>query len=415
MSSKDYKKAVIDSLLKKYNQRCAKNIHTNRRIILKPAEVYRDYAKNNAEITEKQCLHEAVSELMRLGFVTVDHLKFSEDIDKIYLCEEQLQRIYEYLKEHYGIIPQAMISKQIKQLEEQYRCKGELAQKYCETIFAQLEDPRNSLALERVEANLKMICFLETNDENLYVREASMLVYGDSKWFENNNYDEICTFLRNATGMLREEYDRNDAILGFFHVSQTEQEIFIKGDWRIEWEEYVLETSKLPGGVAIASGDIGSIRRIRVQSSGLLTIENKTSYQRLNSPDCAMMYLGGFANRHQIRFLKKAIADNPNVNCRHFGDIDIGGFLIHKHLCRATGKDFAFYCMGVSQLQDARFQHCLKDLTENDIGRMEALMEDTPYSEVIKYMREHSVKLEQEIVSYYLERDRKSVFHSKRI
>ena len=44
-----------------------------------------------------------------------------------------------------------------------------------------------------------MIDFLERNKEDLYVREASMFVYGDSKWFEDNNYEEVCTFLRAAT------------------------------------------------------------------------------------------------------------------------------------------------------------------------------------------------------------------------
>ena len=34
MSNKDYKQIILDGLLKKYNNRYAKNITTNRRIIL---------------------------------------------------------------------------------------------------------------------------------------------------------------------------------------------------------------------------------------------------------------------------------------------------------------------------------------------------------------------------------------------
>ncbi|MCM1327432.1 MAG: DUF2220 domain-containing protein [Bacteroidales bacterium] len=115
-----------------------------------------------------------------------------------------------------------------------------------------------------------------------------------------------------------------------------------------------------------------------------------------------MMYLGGFANRHQIEFLKKVISSNPNAKYQHFGDIDIGGFLIHKHLCRETLKGFELYCMGMQQLKDKRFSNCLRKLTDNDINRIESLIKDAPYSEVLKYMKEHNVKLEQEIVSYYL-------------
>ncbi|MDE6313038.1 MAG: DUF2220 domain-containing protein [Lachnospiraceae bacterium] len=405
MSSKDYKKAILDGLLKKYNNRYAKNITTNRRIILKPIEVYKDYAKNNADISEKQGINEAVSVLTSMGFVTADYLKFSDDIEKIYLSEEKLNAVYEYLKDEYGVVPQSTISKQMHEIVEKYICTGEIVQNYCESILTQIEDPRCLLVPEKIEANLKMLSFLEKNKENLYVREASMLVYGDSKWFENNNYEEICTFMRTVTGRIKVEGERNDAILSFFYVTPTEQEIFIKGNWRIEWEQYALDISKFQGGIAIASGDVQSIKSISVNTESIMTIENKTSFQRLRDGKFAMMYLGGFANRHQIEFLKKVIPDNPNIRYYHFGDIDIGGFLIHKHLCRETSKRFELYCMGIKQLCDMRFSHCLKSLTDNDMSRFGTLMEEGSYSEVLKYMKENSVKLEQEIVSYYLVKD----------
>ena len=401
MSSKEYKKEIIDGLLKKYNIRYAKNITTNRRIILKPTEVYKDYAKNNADISEKQGINEAVSALTDMGFITADYLKFSDDIKKIYLSEEKLDAIYEYLKEEYGVIPQSTISKRVHEIVEKYICTGEIVNKYCESILVQMENPRCILVPEQIEANLKMFSFLEKNKEHLYVREASVLVYGDSKWFENNNYEEVCTFLRTATGISRGEGERNDAVLSFYYVTPAEQEIFIKGNWRIEWEQYALDTSKFQGGVAIASGDVQSIKNISVNTESVMTIENKTSFQRLRDGNFAMMYLGGFANRYQIEFLKKVILDNPNVRYYHFGDIDVGGFLIHKHLCRETAKKFELYCMGIQQLCDIRYSNCLRELTDNDMSRLGTLMEE-PYYDVLKYMQEHNVKLEQEIVSYYL-------------
>ncbi len=404
MSSKDYQKVILDGLLKKYNNRYAKNITTNRRIILKPIEVYKDYAKNNADILEKQGINEAVSVLTGMGFVTADHLKFSDDIEKIYLSEDKIESIYEYLKYEYGVVPQSVISEKVHEILKKYMCKGKIVQNYCEDILTQIEDPRFSVIPERIEANLKMFNFLENNKEDLYVREVSMLVYGDSKWFENNNYEEVCTFIRTATGRIREEGERNDFILSFFYVTPAEQEIFIKGNWRIEWEQYVLDISKFQGGIAIASGDVQRIKNISVNTESVMTIENKTSFQRLRDGDSATMYLGGFANRHQIEFLKKVISANPDVRYQHFGDIDIGGFLIHKHLCRETCKKFELYCMGIQQLCDMRFSHCLRELTDNDMSRLGSLMEEDSYSEVLKYMQEHNVKLEQEIVSYYLEK-----------
>lgn len=404
MSSQDYRKAILDRLLTKYNNRYAKNIITNKRIIIKPTEIYKEYARNNADISEKQCINDAVYELSSKGFIIVEHLKFSNDIEKIYLSEDRLGVIYEFLKDEYGVIPQSTISERMHEIIKGYIGTGGIVQKYCESILRQIEDPRCSLVPEKIETNLKMYSFLEKNRESLYVREVSMLVYGDSKWFENNNYEEVCTFIRTVKGMIREEGERNDAVLSLFNVIQTEQEIFIKGNWRIEWERYVLDVSKLQGGIAIASGDIQRIKKISVSTENIMTIENKTSFQRLKDRNSAMMYLGGFANRHQIAFLKKVILDNPDVKYWHFGDIDIGGFLIHKHLCRETSKKFELYCMGIEQLCDTRFIHCLRKLTDNDMNRLETLIEDASYRKVLNYMKERNIKLEQEIVSYYLEK-----------
>lgn len=401
---RDYKKIIVDSLLKKYHNRLAKNTSTNRRIILKPTELYRDYTKNNADIAEKQSLNEAVAELRSRGLLSVDYLKYSEDVEKIYFREEKLEAAYEYLKDVYGVIPQSAVCGQIKEIVEAYSHGGRIVGKYCGDILTQIEDPRKSVDVERVEANLKMLHFLEENEEELYIREASVLVYGDSKWFENHNYEEICSLLRNLSGMPKEDDERNDTVLAYYHVMPTEQEVFIKGDWKIEGEQYVLETDKLQGGVAIGTKDIQSIQKITVNSPSLMTVENKTSFQRLRNHNEAMMYLGGFANRHQIQFLKKVIQDNPDISYLHFGDIDVGGFMIHKQLCRETSKDFRLYCMGVRQLEEERFQNCLKELTEYDLVRLESLMEDDSYREVLEYMKKHNVKLEQEIISYYLEK-----------
>lgn len=405
MSHKDYKKLILEKLLGKYHSRLAKGMSTGRRIILKPTEVYKSYTENNADIEEKHRFNEAVEVLLQMKVVTADYLKFSADIEKIYLCEDKIDVIYGYIKDEYGIIPQSTMLKQVKQMLAEYSDDGVLTRSYCGRVFSQAEDPRAQIDILKIEANLKMLHFLEKNAEELYVREASMLVYGDSKWFENNNYDEICNLIREMAGMPKEEDERNDAILSHYNILLAEQEILLKGNWKIEWNDYSLDVAKVQGGIAISSGAIASIQKIIINCPGVMTIENKTSYQRMKDKNIAAMYLGGYANRQQTQFLRKVIQDNPDMAYYHFGDIDVGGFLIHRHLCRVTAHDFRLYGMGIGQLQDERYESCLKELTDNDRSRMESLIKEEPYQEVLKYMQEHNVKLEQEIVSYYLNRE----------
>ncbi len=416
IDDKDYKKIILEKLLKKYNSRIAKGIKTTRRILLKPTELYKNYADNNADIIKKQNLNEAVNILIQNKMIDADYLKFSTDIEKIYLCEEKIDSIYEYLREQYGIIPQSTIIMQLRKKIEKYNHGKTLVKKYCENILSYIQNPRSKLDLEdmeKIEKNLKMLHFLEKNEVNLYMREASMLVYGDSKLFEKNNYDEVCNIVKEILCISNEGYVQNEAVLSQYHIMQTEQEIFLKGNWKIEWDDYILDISKLQGGIAISSRDIHTIKKITVLSSYMMTIENKTSFQRVDSRAdgeidakidkeyMATMYLGGFANRHQIYFLIKVIQDNPNIEYRHFGDIDIGGFLIHRHLCHETSQNFLLYKMGIEELRDERFKHCLKQLTDYDKKRMEILLKDEIYRPVLMYMKEYNVKLEQEIVSYY--------------
>ena len=98
MNSKDYVKEILDQLMKKYQNRAPRRegMKSRRRVILKPSALYRHYADNNADISVKQEIHEAVDKLLDMGMVTADYLKFSTDIEKISLCEEKAEEIYRY-------------------------------------------------------------------------------------------------------------------------------------------------------------------------------------------------------------------------------------------------------------------------------------------------------------------------------
>ena len=93
MNSKDYVKEILDRLMKKYQNRAPRRegMKSQRRVMLKPSALYRHYADNNADISVKQEIHEAVDKLLDLGMVTADYLKFSTDIEKICLCEEKAE------------------------------------------------------------------------------------------------------------------------------------------------------------------------------------------------------------------------------------------------------------------------------------------------------------------------------------
>ena len=404
MTSELYEKQILEKLLKKYHKRLTTDSSSSRRILLRPKEILADYDSNHADLDEKELFGEAAEDLADRSFITLERIRFSNDIQKICLCTERLDRIYDFLQTRYGIVSPGKLALRVYSLLEQYGNNSHpLIRSYCAQISRQLEYPDPGLSPEKVENNLKMLSFLAGNRDDVYLREASMLVYGDSKWFENNNCTEICRIARSAMGQdCPDEDDDPEEVLEAFHVFLPEQDLSLKGPWILQWENRSLDISMYQGGLSLSSKDMTSLTRVIVPAGCLMTIENKTSYRRMELPETAMLYLGGFASRQQTGFLTRVLTDNPGISCLHFGDIDAGGFYIHRHLCRVTGRDFSLYRMGIRELSDERFAPCRKELTANDIRRLTPLLEEKPYAETVAYMLRHGVKLEQEVVSYRL-------------
>lgn len=267
-----------------------------------------------------------------------------------------------------------------------------------ETLLHSMQSSASAPDVIKEREILQMLSFLQTNKRELYVREASMLVYGSSKYFEETRYESVCNIIKELNQSEDNEATNSDEVLQKYHIKNVEQEIWIRGDYVIEFPDYVLQTKYFAGGTALSSKDIPRIKRIIVNTGQIMTIENKTAFGRFQDKQCATVYLGGFANRHQICFLKMLYSDNPSHTYLHFGDIDAGGLLIHQHLCNAVGIRFELYKMGVAQLRDARFRHCLQGLSGNDMERLKGLTDYPLYREVAAEMIKSGVKLEQEIV-----------------
>lgn len=404
--SERYQSDILEKLLKKYYKRKLKygQIKNGRRVDLKIAEVYRDYEKLNADMGMKALVNEAACALEKLNFITVKYLPYSDDLMNIYLNEGRLGEMEDYLEKRFGISARDNILKRVDDLITRNRGKGELTDYYCQKISGVMEQSAPNVDMKRAEELFSMLAFIQENEDDLYVREASVLVYGNSKYFESDRRcEEICSIIREATGKEKKENEQNDEILQQYHISNVEQEISLKGDFLIEIEDCRLETKYFSGGLSLSSRDIERIDRITVRTGQVMTVENKTSYYRFAGKDCSSIYLGGYANRHQVELLKKIYDYNPRCAFWHFGDIDVGGFLIHQHLCAATGIDFRLFHMGREELRDARYQRALISLTENDILRAGRMVENPCYRDTINEMLQRNVKLEQEIISYALE------------
>lgn len=131
----------------------------------------------------------------------------------------------------------------------------------------------------------------------------------------------------------------------------------------------------------------------------VITVENLTSFYSLNDKDAVIIYLAGFHNHTKHDLLLKIYNKFPNAEYLHFSDIDAGGFLIFNNLVEKTMIPFKPYRMGIEELQGNLDK--AKKLTENDKRRLNKMLMDERFVlffNVIKFMLESNVKLEQEVL-----------------
>lgn len=399
----NYEEKMLTALAEKY-RKSKKDSGTNvimRRTKLTPTKLYKDYNRNDGDISQIEAVNQAILQCSEKGFVTYEKEGFSNEIQSIYLVDEKIEEIESYLEIKYGYEPKSVKRKHVERLLALYGGRTPAAERECSKLRRALEQNKIPSKYHQTEDLLKALVFIENNEKELYLREASSLIYGDSKYLEENTLTAVCRALRDYLGRPCGETELEDEILGEYHIAREKQKLCLKGDIILHIHGKELDLGHLSNGIEFFADEMDKIEKVQVQTPFFTTVENYTSWLRCCGQEESFFYLGGYATRSQRDFLKKIYYDNPSLTYRHFGDIDAGGLYIHEHLCRATGISFQMHLMSRAELEDMRFQSCLRPLSDNDRLHLESLEKQEIYQNLAGYMLEHGVKLEQEIISYY--------------
>lgn len=404
----EYKAQILKILVEKYrkSKKDAGTNRINRKTRITPGAVYPKYYENNGDLEQISAVNEAVRECRSLGFVTCDESPYSYEIPEILLVDEKIMEVERYLKEQYGFESKEDRLQFVERLIMKYGAASPVAAAECGKLRRELEQNKLRKDYSDEEDLLKALAFVENNCKPLFLREASMMIFGDSKYLEEHVLSGLCRLLRAYAKRPCLDNELPDEILREYGISREAQGLCVKGSCTLVLSDgKSVAVEALSGGIEFRAENLERVERVEVHGEKVITIENKTAYNRYAEENALILYLGGYATRFQRDFLKKIWKDNGNLEWYHFGDIDAGGFYIHEHLCRFTEIPFQPFCMGVSQLQDPRWQKCLRKLTKEDERRLRSLGMKEEYQGITAYMLEKQVKLEQEIVCYYLMRD----------
>ena len=349
--------------------------------------------------SEYENIHISMKELERKKLIRIIWKDNKQDylIHKVRLMTDHLEEAYQYV----GRRPKRGLEEENVALLQKYLDEeapvtvafvnyllGRLRNHRSVKEYIDLEDRKET------ERFLRACVLVEQNREPRYLREFSITHFQDSKYFE-----QIESRIAKVFRHFSEEYGEMDSIdlLAEYGIYRTPNYVYFKGNAVISIGEATVDLSLLKQGIGISGEDFPRIRfsdLSRVKK--VITIENLTSFFRYCEEDSLMIYLGGYHNRIRRTLLNMIYETIPYANYYHFGDMDAGGFSILMDLRKKTGIPFMSYHMDLDTLKE--YRQYAKRLNESDRNRLEKIRIEKEFSEVIDFMLEENIKLEQECI-----------------
>lgn len=372
----------------------------NQSFAIKPEKIFYDYNGDYTDQDEVNQFNREIHSLMELDFVILEYERGIPVISKIKLNTNSINEIYSVLKR------EDITKKRNREIKiyTQYMGVHDIIDAFCKSQVERLNDYKDAKYTSDIAINiLKLLKYVLENNSDIMERELSVAVLGDTKLFEKSYKSRICNIIEEY-GELEldlsalDKKEKEKVILEEYQVFSNPSYIFFKGNVDIHYIDGSSISATPDNPIAILSESIARIEMIKVSSNRIVTVENLTSYNRMNDNKSTFIYLSGYHNTAKHRFLKKIAEYNSGVSWFHFGDIDPDGYFILKNLIEKTGIVFVPLYMDVEQLKNYR-QYC-KPLEKNDIVKANSLLKVHFYDEVMEFMLANNCKLEQEIISW---------------
>jgi len=405
----NYETTILNLLVDKYEK--SKSFIEDNKVIqsfsINLNKIFPSYSDHSNYETFSE-INEAVRFLERAHYIMSK--KKGSVFEKVMLNTIVIDSIYDYLKRK----PKSVRITAIRNLLMKYKNQHPILAVYCEEQLQRLDKNKSVLWLgdkpiKELEVLLLAVSEALKIEEETYLRDFSVRVFGDSKIFEKIA-DKVIGLLY-AYG----DFSERNRILDQLNLVKNPTYIHIKGAVSVEFKgqseeqssdqsnvnscnegnEQSIDLTYLIGDLALSASLLDQVSGIRLTANQVMTVENLTSFHTMPCHGRLVIYLGGFHNTVSRKFLKKLHEQNPEASYKHFGDIDAGGFYILEHLKKMTGIPFRPYRMDIPTLQ--HYADKTKPLSVEDNKRLNRFIEG-PYSEVAKYMIENNCKLEQEAI-----------------
>lgn len=405
MSLSEQQRKILEILLKKYesSQTFKGQNKVEQKFSIKPNDVFPEYYDDFTEMSLISLFEEEIEELASAGLVSV--VRKNNEIISIIANKDAIDSYPALL----GVVPKLMTLNEAEGILRRHMNGHPYVRRLCEKQLERISDRKKpDLAPDnnRLDQILQCLDYILNNDSEILERELSIELFGDSKLFEKTIKSRVCSLLAEViadddffVGEC-EKSIRESEILEHFMVVKNPQYFYFKGNCEIRFSDGATVSVAREHPIALCSSSIRSIIYVETPCHTVMTVENLTSFNRMQDKDTFFVYLSGYNNSSKTQFLKKLYKDNSVKNWFHFGDIDPDGFFILSNLRKKTGINFSPYLMGIDELEKHK-DYC-KSLEPNDITKANSLIQAGIYPEIMDYLLKNNCKLEQEIISWKL-------------
>ena len=407
MTYSKIQKKALEFLLKKYESSktyLGKN-EVSQSFSLSPEKIFPDYENDFADVDKIRDFENDIARLESESLIAIS--KNNDRIQKIIAIssDENWQKIRTIL---------GVKDKNERKKEEiafysaifgdSTSCQ--IAKDFCKNQIERLETDKEAEYVQDEAKNIiALLNFILKNKTEILERELSISVLSNSKTWEEKYKRKILKILRQSghfDALLEQcddEKEKNKILLEECNIFSNPSYVHFKGNGKITFEngKCINVFSDIP--LALSSTSISEIASLEIDDSKIMTVENLTSFNRISDSETFFIFLSGYHNSAKQTFLKKIHNQNPNKAYYHFGDIDPDGFFILDNLRSKTQIDFKAYKMGIAELQ--KYSDFSKPLEQNDITKAKSLIAREKYVEVLGYMLQNNMKLEQEIISWH--------------
>lgn len=252
---------------------------------------------------------------------------------------------------------------------------------------------------------LKFLLCINENCVEQMERVLSSRLYGNSKKFEHVIRPKALTILRASKKKETDEAEEDTELLEEYGVTRWPEIMEFSGNIDIIMDDgKCIDCNQQRYGSYINSDAVNHISEVKANKiTHVLFIENKANYvwyvAKCKRENELVIYHGGVYSPSKGKWfqcIRNGVSSSTIVE--HWSDIDVGGFRIFIRLKNTIFEQLMPYKMDIKTLEE-NFDKCLSLESDHYKSILKNMIEDNDYTvfhDVITYMLENNVKLEQE-------------------